>query len=109
MSPRPVDPLPLDLVFFRGSRAECSAGEDGSAREAGVVVQTAGRRVRFLYLRQGRVRRGVLNLAQPNRRRLQGTIIENTYLRVVCPGDKALTRYLAGQLLSGFVTLRGSP
>jgi hypothetical protein len=103
---RPADPHPLDLVLFRGTRSECAGGADGSARETGVVVETAGPRVRFMVLSQGRVRLGVLNLVQPNRRRLQGATIENSYLRVACPGDGASTRYLAGQLLAGFFTPR---
>jgi hypothetical protein len=45
---------------------------------------------------------GVLNPLQPHRRRLSGSRVENSYLRVIQRGDPAKTRYLAGELLVGY-------
>jgi hypothetical protein len=94
---RPTQPRLLDLAVFRTA--------DG-VREVGVVVQVEGERARFVFLRGDRADLGRLNLAHPDRRRLEGsTRIENSYLRVIRPADPPTTTYLAGQLLAGFATL----
>jgi hypothetical protein len=83
----------LDLALFEGTPVRL-----------GVVVGRAGARVEFVFLRGGRVALGVLSTSQPHRRRLPGTArVENSYLRTIARADPAGTRYLAGELLAGFV------
>lgn len=102
---RAEGPRPGDLVLFHNTRDENrNRRPDDHYTDAGVVVEADGPRVTFLYLAQGRARLGVLNLWQPNRRRLSGPSIQNTYLRTKSPSDPPRTRYLAGQLVAGFAT-----
>jgi hypothetical protein len=92
-------PRPLDLVRFEEARPSAAAP---AGALLGVVLAVQGDRVEFLYPRGTRARRGFLNLRHPDRRRSAPGRIDNTYLRVIRPGDPRGTRYLAGQLLAGF-------
>ena len=113
---------PGDLVLFHNTRDRNNNGRgDDRFTAAGVVLGRSGSRVEFMILRQGRASVGILNLAQPNRRRIHGpraaassrsrsrrrgpARVENSYLRTISSADPPNTRYLAGQLLAGFVTL----
>ncbi len=97
---------PGDLVLFHNTRDRNNNGRpDDRFTAAGVVLRKSGHRVQFMYLRANQARVGILNTAQPNRRRLRGPLVENTYLRTITSADPPNTRYLAGQLLAGFVTL----
>lgn len=99
-----------DLVLFHDTRdANGNRKIDDRFTDCGVVTDVQGFRVRFVYLhpRSGRVTVGALNLRQPNRRRLSGATIQNTFLRVRRRVDPPRTRYLAGQLLAGFATWTG--
>ena len=98
-------PGPGDLVLFHDTRdANNNRRVDDRFTDAGVVLEVKRARVRFLYLhpRSGAAVVGTLNLHQPNRRRLGGKAVQNTFLRVKRRGDPPATRYLAGQLLAGF-------
>lgn len=98
-------PRPGDLVLFHNTRDRNNNGRsDDRFTATGVVVGRSAERVEFVYLRDRRVQLGVLNLSQPNRRRLRGRRVENSYLRIIQPADPPRTRYLAGQLLAGFTT-----
>jgi hypothetical protein len=100
---RPDRPAPGDLVLFHNTRDANSNGKnDDLYSDAGVVIEIRGLRVRFIYLRRGRVLQGVLNRKHPHRRRLTTATIQNTYLRIKRRNDPPRTRYLAGQLLAGF-------
>jgi hypothetical protein len=92
-------PRPLDLVLFDQARPSPA---QRTGRLIGVVVALKGDRVAFLYTRGRRARLGVLNAHAPDRRRSAGGTVENTFLRIIRRGDPRGTRYLAGQLLSGF-------
>lgn len=103
---RDGDARPGDLVLFHNTRDRNNNGRgDDRFTAAGVVLRRSGARVEFLVLRAGSARLGVLNMAQPNRRRVRGFRVENSYLRTITAADPPNTRYLAGQLLAGFVTL----
>jgi len=100
----PVDlradgPRAFDLVLFRGAGLTT-----GAQRDVGVVVGVGPRadRVEFVFVRRSRAALGVLSIAHPARRRDQGGVVENSYLRVIRPEDPPGTRYLAGELLLGF-------
>lgn len=98
-------PQLADIVLFHNTRDENGNGKlDDRCTHRGVVVDLDGPRVEFIYLRRQYVKLGVLNLDQPHRRRLAGRQIQNTFLRVKLPTDAPKTRYLAGQLLAGFIT-----
>ena len=103
---RDDDARPGDLVLFHNTRDRNNNGRpDDRFTAAGVVLDRSGHRVTFMILRGGYARVAVLNMEQPHMRRLPGRArLENTYLRVISPADPPNTRYLAGQLLAGFVT-----
>lgn len=96
-------PRPLDLVRFEEARPSAAAP---AGALLGVVLAVQGDRVEFLYPRGTHARRGFLNLRHPDRRRATPGRIDNTYLRIIRPGDARGTRYLAGQLLAGFAAPR---
>lgn len=97
---------PGDLVLFHNTIDRDGNGKaDDRYTTAGVVLGRAAHQVSFIYLRQGHARLGTLSLNQPNRRRLPGsTKPSNSYIRTIKPADPKNTRYLAGQLLAGFIT-----
>ena len=93
-------------MLFHHTRDRNNNGRsDDRFTAAGVVLGRSGSRVEFMILRGKCARVGVLNLAQPNRRRLRGHRVENSFVRTITAADPPNTRYLAGQLLAGFVTL----
>ena len=92
-------PRPPYLVLFDEAKP---SPEQSIGRVAGVVLSVAGDQVEFLYLRNTRAHRGVLNLRHPNSRRDADGKLENSYVRIVQRGDPQRTRHLAGQLLAGF-------
>lgn len=99
---------PGDLVLFHNTRDRNNNGRsDDRFTSTGVVLGRSGARVEFIFLRAKQARLGVLNTAQPNRRRLRGHRVENSFVRTITAADPPNTRYLAGQLLAGFVTLAG--
>lgn len=100
-------PREAGLVYFRRTRDLDGDGrvDDGVTKVGLVLGVAADGRVTFLHLLGSRARLGWLNLAQPNRRRLDGDRIENSFLGTIRPGDHPLTPYLAGQLLAGFASL----
>jgi len=96
-------PRPGDLLLFHNTRDRNRNGAlDDRHTATGVVVKTAKGRTTFIFLRGRRARAGVLNLRRPHHRRLNGTRIQNTYLRSIHPSDPPGTRYLAGELLAGY-------
>ncbi len=100
------DARPGDLVLFHNTRDHNNNGRpDDRFTAAGVVLHREGPRVTFMILRGGHASVAVLNTDRPHLRRRPGRArLENTYLRVISPADPPNTRYLAGQLLAGFVT-----
>src|SRR5215468_2216319 len=78
-----------DLVIF----------DDG---KTGVVIDKKGELVRFLYVKAGAVREGVLSTERPDRRRdAQGRLL-NSYVRARRENDPPGTRYLAGECVTAF-------
>ena len=78
-----------DLVIF----------DDG---KTGVVIDKKGELVRFLYVKAGAVREGVLSMERPDRRRdAQGRLL-NSYVRARREDDPPGTRYLAGECVAAF-------
>src|SRR5262249_25387768 len=78
-----------DLVIF----------DDG---KSGVVIDKAGERVRFLYVKAGAVREGVLSTERPGRRRDARGQLLNSYVRARHQSDPPGTRYLAGEGVAAF-------
>jgi hypothetical protein len=90
-------PQPADVVCFQIERDE----------HVGVVTAASRSSMTFVYLSGERVRRGVLDLRWPHRRR-RGNRIVNSYVRSKKPTDRPGTPYLASELLNGYVTV-GAP
>jgi hypothetical protein len=59
--------------------------------------------VEFIYVRHGVVRRGLVNATLPDRRRDGRGRAVNTFVRAFSEQDPEGTKYLAAELLSGFV------
>src|SRR5690348_15550051 len=78
-----------DLVVF----------DDG---KTGVVIDKDGERVRFLYVKAGAVREGVLSTERPDRRRDGRGRLLNSYVRARKEDDPPGTRYLAGECVAAF-------
>jgi hypothetical protein len=98
--PSADQPLIGDLVVFDAVRAELPASL------VGVVVGARGDgTVEFIYLARGVVRRGWLNAAAPSRQRDDDGRVLNTFVRHSEGRDPRDTRYLAGQLLAGYVRI----
>ena len=85
------DPRPGDLVVF----------ENGAA--FGVVSQVEDGTVEFLYAQRRVVRRGLVTPRAPDRKRDERGRALNTFVRPYTPGDPPEQRYLAGELLTGFI------
>lgn len=104
--PRAGSPRVGDLALFHNSRDANKNGKlDDEVSHAAVVVAVSGPRVAFVYLRRERVRLGQLHLKQRTVRR-RGGRLQNSYLRIIGRRDPPTARYLAGELLSGFVDPR---
>jgi hypothetical protein len=87
-------PRPGDLVVF----------EDGWL--VGVVTSVrADGTVEFVFARDGVVRRGFLNSSRPGRRRDERGRVLNTFVRPFRPDDRRTQRYLAGELVTGYLRL----
>lgn len=93
-------PLLGDVAIFYLANATMA----GNKYIYGIVVGRNGPKVQFIYLRQSRVKLGALNLRAPQKRRQANGQIENTYLRVKKIDDQPSARYLAGEMLIGFVS-----
>jgi hypothetical protein len=90
-----------DLLVFHDTRdLNGNRQLDDPFTDVGLVIGRAGDRLEFVFVRQGCATLGLVNPAQPARRRTSGEI-ENSYLRVIRPDDPPGTVYLAGQLLAG--------
>lgn len=96
-------PQPGDVICFRAPGGARNTRGAVSWTSAGIVL-TVGQEVEFAYQSGARVRRGVLNASWPHVRRL-GQRIVNTYVRVKTPLDPPGARYLASELLAGFVAV----
>jgi hypothetical protein len=82
-------PRPGDLVVFN----------DGTT---GVVIDQAQDRVRFLYVKAGAVREGVLSTKRPGQRRDTRGQLLNSYVHARHESDPPGTRYLAGECVAAF-------
>lgn len=85
---------PLDLAIF----------DNGEL--IGVVVSVCpGGLVEFVYTQRGVVRRGLVSPATPHVRRDRQGRARNTFVRPFSHSDKRGQKYLAGELLSGFISM----
>lgn len=72
----------------------------------GIVVSIDQRgTIEFIYLARKIVRRGFLNLQHPSTKRDASGRVLNTILRHLQGGDSRRTKYLAGELFAGFISL----
>lgn len=102
-SPLKHRPRPGDLIVFDQSRDENGNHRLDDARsDVGIVLQRRRSGVTFVYLSGERVRQGVLDLRRRGQRRRGGRLL-NSYVRIKTPRDSSRTRYLAGELLAGFL------
>lgn len=90
------------MVFDQSRDANGNHRLDDPRSDVGVVIARRGARIAFVYLSGERVREGVLDLRRRGVRRRRGRLL-NSYVRIKTPRDAARTRYLAGELLAGFV------
>ncbi|MBI4512298.1 MAG: hypothetical protein HY698_21880 [Deltaproteobacteria bacterium] len=91
---REIQPLAGDLVLFQEGRLW---GVVTAVRENGTVE--------FVYADRGVVRRGFVHPSTPSLRRDDRGRVLNTFVRPYHPSDGPGQRYLAGELLTGFVRL----
>jgi hypothetical protein len=95
-----------DLILFHNTDdTNGNRKADDLYTDAGIILSVDGDRYEFLYLRGEKAALGYVNPRQPYRRRLSADHIENSFIRVIRPDDPPEARYLAGQLLAGFVHL----
>src|SRR5262249_48096530 len=80
-----------DLVVF----------DDG---KTGVIIGQSGERIRFLYVKAGAVREGVLSLARPGRRRDAAGVL-NSYVRARRESDPPGPRSVAGECVAAFTAV----
>ena len=94
---------PGDLIVFDQTRDENGNRRlDDRRSDVGIVLARRGSRVTFVYVSGERVRQGVLDLRRRSQRRRRGRLL-NSYVRIKTPNDSPRTRYLAGELLAGFL------
>ncbi len=86
-------------VGARGTAGDVARFRDGTM---GIVLATAGGRVKFAYVRRGVVAEGVVTPRTPHTRRAPDGRIANTFLRPIRPGEPRRAPRLAGELLEGF-------
>jgi hypothetical protein len=98
-------PQPGDIAFFDNTYDRDKNGriDDPLSHSAVVVGVEANGRIEMVHLGSKGVVRIYMNLADPDIHEVDGAVM-NDYLRAAAKRDPDSTKYLAGQLWTGFAS-----